>query len=471
MTRLPASLVLCLAVVPTLVLDSEARGGVVTESHITATDGEQHNRFGYSISLSAGTVLVGAPHDDSSGFEDADSAYVFVRDGANWIHQAKLIGADSVMGDFFGAAAALSGDTAVVGAPLDDTAGGVDAGSVYVFVRVGTTWTQQAKLTASDAAPDDRFGSSVSIEGNTAIVGAPFDNTAVGSNAGSAYVFVRNGTTWTQQAKLTDPGAAANDRLGGAVAVSGDGALVGAAADTTDDGTGAGSVSVFLRSGTTWTPQTKLTAPDGSSFDGFGASVSLSGNTALIGVPGDTHAGGFNSGSAYVFTRNGAVWSFEAYFTDAVSGDAFGHSVSVDGDRALVGKYLHNPKPGGPKNAGGAILYMRRGGAWTLEEELIASDAGTDDRFGFSVSLSGNGAAIGAVLDDTADGEDAGSAYLLELSTSSPADLDGDGDVDGADLTIVLGSWGPCPPPCPADINGDGVVDGADITILLGEWT
>ena len=210
---------------------------------------------------------------------------------------AKLTASDAAAFDFFGESVSISGDTALVGAPLDDDAGS-DSGSASVFVRSGTTWTQQAKLTAGDAAALDQFGESVSISGDTAVVGAFGDDDA-GVNSGSAYVFVRSGTTWTQQAKLTASDAAAGDQFGRSVSISGDTALVGAVGDD-DAGSDSGSAYVFVRSGTTWTQQSKLTAGDAAAFDFFGFSVSISGDTVLVGAQGDDDAG-TASGSAYIF--------------------------------------------------------------------------------------------------------------------------------------------------------------------------
>ena len=151
-------------------------------------------------------------------------------------------------------------------------------------MRSGTTWTQQQKLTASDGASEDRFGYSVSLSGDYALIGASFvdDN---GSESGSAYVFVRSGTTWTQQQKLTASDGAANDHFGYSVSLSGDCALIGAWGDD-DSGSESGSAYVFVRSGTTWTEQQKLTASDGASTDLFGYSVSISGDTAIVGACG-----------------------------------------------------------------------------------------------------------------------------------------------------------------------------------------
>jgi hypothetical protein len=202
---------------------------------------------------------------------------------------AKLLASDAAAVDRFGSSVSVSGDTAVVGAAEDDHAGGTNAGSTYVFLRSGGPgapgWTQQAKLTASDAAESDRFGYSVSISGDTAVIGAVADDHPGGVNAGSAYVFVRSGGVWTQQAKLTASDAAASDRFGHSVSVSGDTAVIGAVWDR-DAGEMSGSAYVFVRSGGVWTQQAKLVTSDAAGGDSFGNSVSVSGDTALVGARG-----------------------------------------------------------------------------------------------------------------------------------------------------------------------------------------
>jgi hypothetical protein len=225
---------------------------------------------------------------------------VFVRSGTSWTEQAKLTASDAAADDDLGISVGLSGDTAVVGAYFDDHPGAMDAGSAYVFHRSGTNWTEQAKLTAIGAAALDYFGYSVSLSGDTALVGAYSDDHAGGTSAGSAYVFARSGTAWTEQAKLTASDAAANEAFGISVSISGDTIVVGADGDDQALGTNVGSAYMFSRSGTRWTEQAKLTASDGAAFDYFGR-VSLSGDSVLVGASQDDHTDGSDAGSAYVF--------------------------------------------------------------------------------------------------------------------------------------------------------------------------
>jgi hypothetical protein len=180
-----------------------------------------------------------------------------------WIEVQNIHSSDGASGDIFGCAVALSGDTALITAPWNDD-NGTDSGSAYVFIRTGTTWTQQAILLTSDGAAGDQFGYFASLDGNTALIGAPADD----SSRGSAYVFTRTGTTWTQQQKLLASDGAAGDNFGTFNTLSGDTAFIGAPFDD-DNGTNSGSAYVFTRTGTTWTQQQKLLASDGATGDQF----------------------------------------------------------------------------------------------------------------------------------------------------------------------------------------------------------
>ncbi|MFC2041905.1 FG-GAP repeat protein, partial [Chloroflexota bacterium] len=338
------SLIIFLLVVISISLhfDTNFANASIPEIKLTAGDGSVEDWFGLSLAISGDTAVVGAYRDDDNG-SDSGSAYVFVRSGTSWTQQAKLTASDGAGDDWFGSSVAISGDTAVVGAFYDDD-NGADSGSAYVFVRSGTNWTQQAKLTASDGAAEDLFGSSVAISGDTAVVGADGnddngddDN---GADSGSAYVFVRSGSTWTQQAKLTASDGSEEDSFGRSVAISGDTAVVGAYRDD-DNGSDSGSAYVFVRIiGSTWTQQAKLTASDGAADDRFGLSVGISGDTTVVGAYGDDDNGS-ESGSAYVFVRSGGTWTPHAKLTasDGAASDWFGLYVAINEDTAVVGAY------------------------------------------------------------------------------------------------------------------------------------
>jgi hypothetical protein len=353
--------------------------------------------------------------------------------------QAKLTASDGAAGDYFGWSVSISGDYAVVGASFDDDKG-ASSGSAYIFKRDGTTWSQQAKLTASDGAAGDMFGCSVSISGDYAVVGAYYDGDK-GYASGSAYIFKRDSTTWSQQAKLTASDGAAEDFFGCSVSISGDYAVVGAYYND-DNGTDSGSAYIFKRDGTTWSQQAKLTASDGAAGDGFGWSVSISGDYAFIGANLDDDKGDA-SGSAYIFKRDGTTWSQQAKLTayDGAAGDVFGCSVSISGDYAIVGAYGDGDKG---SVSGSAYIFRRDGTSWVLQQKLLASDGAAGDVFGCSVSISSDCAIVGAYSDDD-KGNNSGSAYVFIECPS--ADLNGDCFVDFEDIAIIAGQWlqGPNP--------------------------
>ncbi len=266
---------------------------------LTASDAVANDYFGRSVAISGSYAIAGAYANDDNGTMSG-SAYVFYKDqgGANnWGQQVKLTASDAAASDYFGRSVAVSGSYAIAGAYGDDD-GGSFSGSAYVFYKDqggANTWGQQMKLTASDAAESDNFGQAVAIAGDYAVAGA-YGNDDAGSNSGSAYVFKRDGDQWTQVAKLTASDAAAEDRFGYSVAIDGDKILIGAYWDD-DNGDGSGSVYVFELIGETWTQTDKITASDGVASDYFGGSVDVSGDSFFVGAYGDD-----DGGSGYVYT-------------------------------------------------------------------------------------------------------------------------------------------------------------------------
>ena len=244
--------------------------------------------------------MIGAPQDDDNGYSSG-SAYIFERDGlGHWNEVQKLTASDGAEGDWFGRSVSISGDYAVIGARYDDDNGSF-SGSAYVFERDGAgNWLEVQKLTASDGNPYDKFGLSVSISGDYAVIGAYLDDDN-GSSSGSAYVFERDGAgNWSERAKLTASDGAASDSFGYSVSISGEYAVIGARYDD-DNGSFSGSAYVFERGEFgNWSETGKLTACDGEEQDRFGYSVSISGDDALIGAWGDDDNGS-SSGSAYVY--------------------------------------------------------------------------------------------------------------------------------------------------------------------------
>jgi uncharacterized repeat protein (TIGR01451 family) len=374
------------------------------------------DRLGASASLAGETLVLGAPDDDTPAGVDAGSAAVFVRTGTVWSEQQTLFAADGAAGDSFGHAVSVSADTAWVGAPDDDTAGGADAGSAYVFVRSGTAWTGQQKLLAADGAATDGFGASVSVSGETGVAGAASDDTPAGSAAGSAHVFTRSGTAWSEQQQLVASDGAAADAFGSAVAVEGDLVVAGAAMDEDLGVTDAGSAYAFVRSGVTWTEERRLGAWDNVQNAGFGQSISLSGDTLVVGSQGDSMPAGKRFGAAYVFVRSTGAWALQQklFASDGAPFDYFGHSASVSGDTLVVGAPFHDG-PGGA-DSGAAYVFVRTGTTWSQQAKLVASDGAANDLFAFSIALSADTVAVGSPYDDNAGGTNAGSSYAFVRS-------------------------------------------------------
>jgi len=384
------------------------------EKKLLASDGASQDQFGFSVSIDGDYVIVGAPlHSIEKG-----KAYIFKRSGSTWTDEQKLTVPDGEHYDYFGGSVSIDGNYAIVGASGSD-ANGYNYGSAYIFKRIGATWTEEQNLFASDGATDDNFGYSVSIDGDYAIVGAFCDD----GRTGSAYIFKRSGSTWTDEQKLTASDGSENDRFGWSVSIDGDYVIAGAYKD--DSGTG--SAYVFKRNGTSWTEEQKLTASDGATWDQFGYSVSIDGNYAISGANCDDDHGGM-SGSAYVFKRNGTSWTEEQKLTasDGAESDFFGMSVSIDGNYAISGAN------GDDGFTGSAYVFKRNGTSWTKKQKLTASDGGTAEEFGWSVSINGNNAIIGAHTDDD-NGGNSGSAYVFmkDDGTHSPDEPSIDGPASG----------------------------------------
>ncbi len=405
----------------------------VKQAKLTADDGATDDEFGYSVSISGDTVVVGASWDDNY----SGSSYIFDRDYGgtdNWGQVAKITAGDGAADDEFGSSVAISGDTVVGLAP-----GNGDSGAAYIFYRHqggADNWGQVKKITAGDSTTGGGFTNSISISGDTVAVGGPHE-----TNNGSAYIFYRNhgGTdNWGQVTKIT--GAAD----GGMVFINGDTLVVGA---TYDDGYPYGSANIFYRNqgGTDhWGKVTKITPSDDSYRDFFGCCVCLSGDTLVVGAYADDDNGA-DSGSAYIFERNegGAdSWGEVKKITpaDGASGDNFGTSVSISGGTVVVGaRWDDNTET----NSGSACIFNRNeGGAdnWGQVTKVTPDDAAAYDNFGSSVSNSGDTVVGGSPYDDD-NGNASGSAYIyvpVDLCECDFEPIEGDEDVDGADLAAYL---------------------------------
>ncbi|MCP4246569.1 MAG: hypothetical protein GY778_05935 [bacterium] len=409
---------------------------------LTASDAADADYFGRSVSVSGDIAVIGAIWDDAAG-NNSGSAYVYRYDGNAWVEEARLTPSDGAADDHFGHSVSVNGDLAVIGAHDDDDAGS-SSGSAYVYRHNGSSWVEEAKLTASDAAGVDYFGYAVSISGDLAVIGA-YGNDDAGNESGSAYVYRYNGSTWVGHAKLTASDAADNDRFGYSVSVNGDLAVIGAYRDD-DAGDYSGAAYLYRYNGSSWTEEVKLIASDAAAYDNFGISVSVNGDLAVVGARGDDDQGSM-SGSAYVYCFDGIAWVEDAKLTasDAAADDRFGYSVSVNGDLAVIGALIGYDAGSW---SGSAYVYRNVGGVWLEQSKLTASDAGESHLFGISVSISGHLVAIGAHGDDDA-GSNSGSAYVFSVESF---DCNGNGIPDECE-------------PAQPDCNSNGIADGCDILL------
>ncbi len=449
--------------------------GAWNQTKLLASDGESGDFFGESVSISGNRSVIGAPRVDDNG-QNSGAAYIFERDSdGRWTQVVKLSPDDGEREDFFGASVSISGDRAIVGSELDADEG-VATGSAYIFERDSDgAWTQVQKLTAGDDAEvGDRFGESVSISGDRAVVGVDNSDsayvykrdsdgvwtleekltpeTAAGDyfgdavavsgnrvilissrNTASIYEISSDDTaprpdpeegpvarvsetvTLPGSGKLTAGDGTAGDLFGRSASVSGARAIVGATGDR-NNGVITGSAYVFEKGAEgSWTQVSKLLASDGAANDGFGISVSISGNRAIAGAL-NADGDATDPGAAYVFERvSSGVWTQvqKLAASDAADNDTFGTSVSMSGDRAIVGNT--NDDDGG-NNSGAAYIFDRSSdGTWT-QTKLLASDGASLDEFGASVSMSEDRAVVSAIGDDD-NGLNSGSAYVFDRNS------------------------------------------------------
>jgi hypothetical protein len=380
------------AVVAALALAATTGAGASTQTALLPDDPHALNLFGVSIAVSGTTALVGATTANGG----TGAVYVFVKGPSGWKQQARLLAADAAPQANFGESVAIDGDTAVVGAPNTGILGGI--GSAYVFERSGTTWTQKAELTAQCATcggNGDFFGFSVAVSGTTALVGAP----GIGFNQGAAFELDRSRRgVWHQRSMLTGSDSQPSDSFGWSVALSGDTALIGAPRNSP---VFPGSAYVFARSGRRLAQQAELAGSDSENGDLFGRSVALSGDTALVGAPGCcafNDLGEFR-GVADVFVRSGSTWTSQAELTASdgvggLAGDLFGSSVALLGGTAVVGA------PGKNDTTGEAYSFLRSGTSWSEAARLLAPDGARNDRFGGSVGIAPGTALVGAPQHD-----------------------------------------------------------------------
>lgn len=392
------------------------------EAILTANDASQSAAFGLSVSVDGDTAIVGARGADLEGVPDAGAAYVFTRRGSAWTQQAVLSANDKTPTAYFGWSVSLSGNTAVIGGP-QSLQGGFRTGAAYVFTRSGSTWSQQAKLVASDKSADSTFGTAVSVSGDVAVIGASFADPGNQMNAGAAYVFARGGSVWTEQAILTGNSPQPGDSFGASVSVHGETAVIGAVGDDGEDGqVYDGSAYVFTRSGNAWSGQ-PLVASIGQSGVNFGYSVSVYGDTALVGARSLRVNQQGAAGAAIVFTRNGSGWTEQQILVpnNPQRFGYFGWSVSLHGDIAVIGSPTADR--GGTIDAGAAYVYARSGTTWAEQSQLSASNTNAFAHFGHSVVATDAAAFVGAYNANLGAVTGAGAVYVYDNPSTIPVSV------------------------------------------------
>ncbi len=414
------------------------------QQKLTANDGAANDAYGWAVAISGNTAVIGAPLVDLNGNTSQGAAYVYVRANGAWTMQTKLFATDGSVNTQFGYSVAIDGDTIVIGARVNiPTLNAVAPGAAYVFTRAGATWTQQAKLISNDLGKNDRFGESVAINNNTIVVGAVLHDAAgtPDSSKGAAYVFVRSGVTWSQQAKLMADNPQDFDFFGNSVAIHGDTIVVGAPQDNGD--VQIGSAYVFTRAGQTWSQPAKLMASDGARSNNFGFVVSVSGDTVVVGAYGVEVGDSPFAGAAYVFQRSNGSWTQEAKLVadaaDIVINLGFGWAVSVKGDTLAVGAY--GTRIDGKSSQGAAYLFKRNGNLWEPQSRLSANDGAANDIFGASVALDGSHSLIVGTpqkgVDGGADHQQPGAAYFFSTVANDGTPQIFDVSIKGKKLLVA----------------------------------
>ena len=486
-TKYKSAIATCLAAASLMLfLSLPASAAWSQRQKITSTPRGVGAQFANAVAINGGTMVVGARFDSTTASQ-AGAAYVYVLNGGTWAQQGVLLANDGALGDKFGYSVAVSGDTIVVGAYNDDTAFS-NGGSAYVFVRSGTSWTFQQKLTPNDGTADDEFGNAVGISGETIVVGSHFADLPGNSQAGSAYIYRRSGTVWSETQKLLPVSTmpVLGDHFGESVAISSK-IAVGAAGDDTPE-TSAGAVYVFAESGGSYVQQQKIFVASGTNGDNLGCSVAIEGNTLVAGAREDApFVGQTARGSAYVYEFNGSTWLSQGQLlaADGASFDRFGWSVAVSNNVVAVGA-REDDTPAGP-DAGSAYVFTREGATWTQQPKLSPTDPFNGDRFGSSVALSFGNLVIGAAEKALTTPNGQGAAYYFTLPPPNVRfDYDGDGKADISVFRPLNGQWWyqqsldnlvralqfgtSSDKPVPADYDGDGKTDIAIYRPSTGEW-
>lgn len=464
LTRKAAALALCVATLAS----SALAGDVIEFQKLLAGDGATPDHFGVSVDSHNGLLIIGAKYADFDFIIDTGAAYIWKRVGpTSWEEEAKLNAPDAADGDVFGISSALGDNFALIGAYHHDIKAGNDrGGAAYFFNRaMDGTWSFHQKLIAPGAFGGETFGSSVAIDGDTAIIGAAAFN--IPGRAGAAHIYRRDmAGVWNLEQSLLPSDSFAADQFGWSVDIHGNTAVVGAH----QNDSGQGAIYVYTRDAMTglWDAGVKVTPNLRLASERFGWAVSVWDDAILVGATQEFATS--ETGAAYIFRSDGlGGWTQEARLVgaEAVARNQIGRAVELRGDNAMVGAIELGmfPFPGDP---GSVYVFNRNGGAWTQTNRIQASDGQGDDQFGGAIAIDDDLLIVGARTDDDF-GFAAGASYVFDTHAAfCPADLNNDFVIDTADLGLLLAGFGGINPDL--DINGDGVVDTADLGLLLSAF-
>ena len=382
----PFLLVLCLlsALFPPSILGTQ-NPVFSTQTKLIDPNPNAVGNYGLAIDVDGDTAVVTRLANSFTGVPGA--VFIYVRDGSSWSLQQTLTDPNAApqVDNGFGYSVALKGDTLVVGAIGDSTAAS-NAGAAYVYVRNGTTWTLQQQLTAALPVSNSNFGISVDVSADTVVVGAHL--------ADSAYVFQRAAGVWTQQQQLL-PGGAPEQSFGLSVSISGQTIAVGAASYSEPGAESAGAIYVFVNNGSAWVQQQRFTAHVAEDGQNLGYTVAISGDTIVASAPGEK-VGAHSSGAVYIFERSGVNWDQKKRLVEKSGGklDSYGLRVAIDGDTIVIGNSNNSTVA---QYAGAGEVYVRNGNnSWSLKYVLTANDGGYLDLLGQTVAISGNTVMLGA---------------------------------------------------------------------------
>ena len=396
-----------------LTLPLAAQSTFVEEGRLLEPVFEPGSTVGSAVGISAGRIAVGDADPTRAG-----QVFTYTTSAGLWQHDATAVALDAAVSDRFGAALAIENDTLLVGALRADLPGFFDAGAAYVFTRSGASWVQQQKFTASVPKDQGLFGSAVALSGNTLAIGAP--QTDFWSQ-GEVDVYLRSGSRWSFQQKLVPTGLQNGARAGSSVALQGNRLVIGAPIQAVNGQLQVGQVFVFERAAGTWTQTATLDTPAPISAGTFGASVALDQGRIAVGATGEAISGGF-FGRVHVFTGSGSSWTLEQTLIGngtSTQQCLFGTSLDLDGTRLAVGAPGHYNAQA--SLAGTVKLFERSGSVWTERLDLFGATASTFDQFGQAVALSGDLVVGGAPNGDVANQSTRGEAYIFRLDPQTPA--------------------------------------------------